>query len=293
MCDCLTMQDKNMLRIAIPNKGSLSEGAVKIFSDAGYSCRRQSRELKVIDYENNVEFIFLRPTDISVYVENGVLDLGVTGRDLVVESGSEVDEILSLGYGKSMFHYAVPEESLLTVDDFNGKKIATSYPVLVKKDLKDRSIEATVIKLDGAIEISINLGVADAIADVVQTGRTMVEAGLKIIGGPVMNSEAVLIGRVDEPDTRKDICTIVNRINGIVVAREYVMIEYDVSDENIEEACMITPGIEAPTVSPLNRNGWYAVKAMARKKGMNQLVDDLNDLGCKGIVVSDIRTCRI
>ena len=282
-----------MLRIAIPNKGSLSEGAVKIFSDAGYNCRRQSRELKIIDDENKVEFIFLRPTDISVYVANGVLDLGVTGRDLVIESGSDVSEILPLKYGKSNFHYAVPGGSNLAVADFNGKKIATSYPVLVKKDLRNRGIEATVIKLDGAIEISISLGVADVIADVVQTGRTMVEAGLKIIGDPVMNSEAVLIGRAGESEINKDVKTIINRINGIVVAREYVMIEYDVSEDNIEQACSITPGIEAPTVSPLSRKGWYAVKAMAKKKGMNQLVDNLNDLGCKGIVVSDIRTCRI
>ena len=266
---------------------------MKIFTDAGYSCQRQSRELKIIDDENNVEFIFLRPTDISVYVANGVLDLGVTGRDLVIESGSDVAEILPLKYGKSKFYYAVPQGSKLTVADFHGKKIATSYPVLVKNDLVQRGIDATVIKLDGAIEISISLGVADAIADVVQTGRTMVEAGLTIIGEPVMNSEAVLIGRAGSSAVDKDVKTIINRINGIVVAREFVMIEYDVSERNVEKACSITPGIEAPTVSPLSRKGWYAVKAMAKKKGMNQLIDDLCDLGCKGIVVSDIRTCRI
>ncbi len=282
-----------MLRIAIPNKGALSDGAVRIFSDAGYNCRRQSRELKIIDEENNVEFIFLRPTDISVYVANGVLDLGVTGRDLVVESNSGVQELLSLRYGKSKFHYAVPKNSPITPDDFQGKTIATSYPALVTKDLESKNIDAAVIKLDGAIEISINLGVADIIADVVQTGRTLVEAGLKIIGDPVIHSEAVLIGRNDVSDISKDFNTIINRINGIIVAGEYVMIEYDVSEEKVEEACRITPGIEAPTVSPLSRSGWFAVKAMARKNGMNQLIDDLHDIGCKGIVVFDIRTCRI
>lgn len=282
-----------MLKIAIPNKGSLSEGAISIFSDAGYHCRRQSRELSVIDTENNVEFIFLRPTDISVYVANGVLDLGVTGRDLAVDSGSDVQELLPLRYAKSTFYYAAPVESELVPDDFQGKKIASSYSTLVAKDLEKRNIDATVIKLDGAIEISIKLGVADAIADVVQTGRTMLEAGLKTIGEPVMTSEAILIGRLENLCIQKEIKTIINRINGIVVAREYVMLEYDVAEENLNDACAITPGIEAPTVSPLSRKGWYAVKAMARKKGMNQLIDDLSEKGCKGIVVSDIRTCRI
>ncbi len=282
-----------MLKIAIPNKGSLSEGAVSIFSDAGYICKRQSRELKIIDYENDVEFIFLRPTDISVYVANGILDLGVTGRDLVVDSGSDVDEIMPLRYGKSKFYYAVPNNSDLEVEDFNGKRIATSYPILVAKDLENRNIDAKVIKLDGAIEISINLGVADAIADVVQTGRTLVEAGLKTIGEPVMASEAILIGQVEEAERKKEIQTVVNRINGIVVARAYVMVEYDVPADTLENACSITPGIEAPTIAPLSRNGWYAVKAMTKKKGMNQLIDDLSEIGCKGIVVSNLRTCRI
>ncbi len=282
-----------MLKIAIPNKGSLSDGAVSIFSDAGYNCKRQSRELKIIDYENDVEFIFLRPTDISVYVANGILDLGVTGRDLAVESGSDVDEIMPLRYGKSKFYYAVPNNSKLNVEDFHGKRIATSYPILVAKDLENRNIDATVTKLDGAIEISINLGVADAIADVVQTGRTLVEAGLKTIGEPVMASEAILIGPVEEAERKKEIQTIINRINGIVVARAYVMVEYDVPEDSLEDACSITPGIEAPTIAPLSRKGWYAVKAMAKKNGMNQLIDDLSEIGCKGIVVSNLRTCRI
>lgn len=282
-----------MLKIAIPNKGSLSEGAVSIFSDAGYNCKRHSRELKIIDHENDVEFIFLRPTDISVYVANGVLDLGVTGRDLVIESGSEVEEILPLRYGKSSFYYAVPAGCGFKIEELHGKKIATSYPVLVERDLKKRKINANVIKLDGAIEISINLGVADAIADVVQTGRTLVEAGLKTIGEPVMTSEAILIGQSEDSERTKETQTIINRINGIVVARAYVMVEYDVAENSLETACSITPGIEAPTISPLSRNGWYAVKAMTKKKGLNQLIDDLSEIGCKGIVVSDLRTCRI
>ncbi len=282
-----------MLKIAIPNKGSLSEDSIALFSDAGYRVRRYSRELKLCDLENRIEFIFLRPKDIAVYVGNGTLDLGVTGRDLVTDSEADVEEICALGFGKSDFYYAVPRESDLVPEQFEGKRIATSYPNLVAIDLHKRKIKARIIKLDGAIEISINLGVADIIADVVQTGRTLLEAGLKTVGDAVMNSEAVIIGRDASVAERPEVKSVIDRIKGIVVAREYVMIEYDVSEENLEKACEITPGIESPTVSPLNRKGWFAVKAMARKKGINGVIDALCLAGCKGIIVSDIRTCRI
>jgi ATP phosphoribosyltransferase len=282
-----------MLKIAIPNKGSLSEDSIALFSDAGYRVKRYSRELKLCDYENGIEFIFLRPRDIAVYVGNGTLDLGVTGRDLVTDSEADVEEIFALGFGKSDFYYAVPQDSNLTPSDFGGKRIATSYPNLVALDLHKRKVKAKIVKLDGAIEISINLGVADAIADVVQTGRTLVEAGLRTVGEPVIHSEAVMIGRdrsvMDQPEVK----SVIDRIKGIVVAREYVMIEYDVAEENLGRACEITPGIESPTVSPLSRKGWFAVKAMTKKRGINTVIDLLSDAGCKGIIVSDIRTCRI
>lgn len=282
-----------MLKIAIPNKGSLSNDSVALMSNAGYHVKRLGKELKIIDSENQVEFIFLRPRDIAVYVGNGVLDLGITGRDLVVDSETHAEELCALGFGKSSFHYAVPGDSDLTPMDLGGKRIATSYPNLVAIDLHKHRIKAQIIKLDGAIEISINLGVADAIADVVQTGRTLLEAGLKIVGDPVLESEAVLIGRDHGLVERDDVRTVIERIRGIVVAREYVMIEYDVSEENLKKACDITPGIEAPTVAPLSRKGWYAVKAMTRKRGINAIIDDLSHAGCKGILVTDIRTCRI
>lgn len=282
-----------MLKIAIPNKGSLSNDSVTLLTDAGYHVKRLGRELKLIDNENQVEFIFLRPKDIAVYVGNGVLELGITGRDLVADSEADAEELCTLGFGKSEFFYAVPRESDMTPDDFGGKRIATSYPNLVALDLHKRRIKAKIIKLDGAIEISINLGVADVIADVVQTGRTLQEAGLKTVGDPVIQSEAVLIGRDPSITERADVQTVIDRIRGIVVARDYVMIEYDVSKENLKNACDITPGIEAPTVAPLSREGWFAVKAMARKRGINAVIDDLSHAGCKGIIVSDIRTCRI
>lgn len=282
-----------MLKIAIPNKGSLSDDAVRLIREAGYNCRRYSRELIVFDNRNQVEFVFLRPRDIAIYVSKGILDLGVTGRDLALDSGADVVELLSLGFGKSDFHYAVPAESDLDPGRIAGKRIATSYPRLVMEDLTRRGIEAEIIRLDGAVEISIRLGVADAIADVVQTGRTLEAAGLKIVGKPLLHSEAILAARTPDMAKKAAVHTFLERIRGIVVAREYVMVEYDISESMLEMACMVTPGIESPTISPLSRQGWVAVKSMSKQRDVNQIMDSLGKLGAKGIIVTDIRTCRI
>lgn len=282
-----------MLKIAIPNKGSLSEEAVQLIREAGYHCRRYSRELIVFDNPNQVEFVFLRPRDIAVYVKNGILEMGVTGRDLALDSGAEVVELLPLGFGKSDFYYAVPAESNLSPDQFAGLRIATSYPRLVAQDLDRRGIKSEIVRLDGAVEISIRLGVADAIADVVQTGRTLIAAGLKVVGPPLLESEAILVARTRDVEQIATVQTFLDRIRGIVVAREYVMVEYDIPETMLEMACVITPGIESPTISPLSKRGWVAVKSMSRKKDVNPIMDSLGKIGAKGIIVTDIRTCRI
>ncbi len=282
-----------MLKIAIPNKGSLSEDAVRLIREAGYNCRRYSRELIVLDNAHDVEFVFLRPRDIAIYVSKGILDMGVTGRDLAVDSGADVVELLPLGFGRSDFRYAVPVETDMAPDQFAGKRIATSYPRLVTDDLERRGVPAEIIRLDGAVEISIRLGVADAIADVVQTGRTLQAAGLKVVGPPLMHSEAVLVARTRDIESRAAVHTFMDRLRGIVVAREYVMVEYDIPESMLEMACVITPGIESPTVSPLSKPDWVAVKSMSKQRDVNQIMDSLTKIGAKGIIVTEIRTCRI
>lgn len=282
-----------MLQVAIPNKGSLSEDAVLLLRDAGYRCRRQGRELIIYDMKNDVNFVFLRPRDIATYVSHGVLDLGITGRDLAIDSRIQTAEVMSLGFGKSAFYYAVPADSALTPDDFSHIRVATSYPNLVRADLKRRNIPAEIVRLDGAIEISIQLGVAEAIADVVQTGGTLKEAGLKIVGDPILESEAILIARTEDICEKKGVQLFMDRVRGIVVARDYVMVEYDVPERNLEKACQITPGIESPTISPLSKKGWVAVKSMTRIENVNRIMDRLTDIDAKGIIVTDIRTCRI
>jgi ATP phosphoribosyltransferase len=284
---------KKMLQIAIPNKGALSDGSVELLKEAGYKCVRYGRELVVADKNNGIEFIFLRPRDIAVYVGNGVLDLGITGRDLAQDSRAAVSEILALNFGHSSFQYAVPKESGLEPDQFGGMRIATSYPEIVAADLKRRNIQASIIRLDGAVEVSVRLGVADVIADVVESGNTIKEAGLKIVGAPVMQSEAIMIAREPGIVERAEVKTLIGRIRGILVARSYAMVEYDIERENLEIACKITPGIESPTISPLSNPGWAAVKAMILRKESNRIMDELHQIGARGIIVTDIRSCRI
>ena len=282
-----------MLRIALPNKGALSEEAVALLKNAGYRCRRDDKELICRDRDNDVEFVFLRPRDIAIYVGDGLLELGVTGRDLAMDSRARVEEILPLGFGRSSFYYAVPKDSPLTPDTLGGKRIATSYPHIVEDDLAQRGLEATVVRLDGAVEISVQLGVADVIADVVQSGRTLEQAGLMTVGKPILESEAILIGHRPEVRENRAVQILLDRIQGIVVARDFAMIEYDIPEELLEKGEALTPGIEAPTLSPLRRKGWVAVKAMVRQKGVNQLMDELKAIGAKGIIVTDIRSCRL
>ncbi|MGM0417273.1 MAG: ATP phosphoribosyltransferase [Thermodesulfobacteriota bacterium] len=282
-----------MLKIALPNKGSLSEDAVDLVRSAGYSCRRVGKELMITDAENNIEFVFLRPRDIAVYVSRGILDLGITGRDLAVDSKTDVFEVFGLGFGKSKFYYAAKSGEFESVSELNGKRIATSYPEIVASDFKEKGFDSDIVKLDGAVEISIELGVADAIADVVETGRTLREAGLEVIGDPVLKSEAVLISRTNKALENKDVYLFTQRVKGILTAREYVIIEYDIKEEMLEKTSEVTPGIESPTVSPLSKKGWIAVKSMVKKKDVNNMMDQLSEIGAKGIIVSDIRTCRI
>ncbi len=282
-----------MLQIAIPNKGSLSEKAVELLKEAGYKCSRYSRELIVTDKENNIDFVFLRPRDIAIYVGKGIIDLGITGRDLAVDSKSEVTEIQELNFGNSAFRYAVPKDSGLVPDKFEGLRIATSYPEIVRLDLEKRGVSAEIVRLDGAVEISIQLGVADAIADVVESGRTLKEAGLEVVGESLMKSEAVLIARNNEIAKTPEVTRLMGRLRGILVARKYAMVEYDIPCGKLDDACKLTPGIESPTISPLSKSDWVAVKAMIKQKECNFIMDELHKIGARGIIVTNLRSCRL
>ena len=281
-----------MLKIAVPNKGSLSESATLMLKEAGYRQRVDTRDLVLIDPDNEIEFYYLRPRDIAVYVGSGELELGITGRDLLIDSGVSATEILPLDFGRSTFRFAGPIGSNLNESSLTEMRIATAYPGLLDKYLSDRSIQATIVRLDGAVESAIRLGVADAIADVVSTGGTLRQAGLAVFGDPLLQSEAIVIE--GSKTVRSDaIETFIRRLNGVVIARQYVLVDYDVPNKDLDVACAMTPGIESPTVSPLQKSDWSAVRAMVKKKDVNRILDDLWKVGARGILVTDIHACRL
>ncbi|AQA06657.1 ATP phosphoribosyltransferase [Mycobacterium sp. MS1601] len=280
-----------MLRVAVPNKGALSESAAEILSEAGYRRRTDPKDLTVIDPVNNVEFFFLRPKDIAIYVGSGQLDFGITGRDLALESDAPVQERLALGFGSSTFRYAAPAGTPWTHADLAGRRIATAYPNLVRKDLADKGIEATVIRLDGAVEISIQLGVADAIADVVGSGRTLRQHGLVAFGEPLCDSEAVLIERAAPvSDRARD--QLAARVQGVVFGQQYLMLDYDCPRAVLDKATAVTPGLESPTIAPLADPEWAAVRALVPRRDVNAIMDEIAAIGAKAILASDIRFCR-
>ncbi|UVO12273.1 ATP phosphoribosyltransferase [Mycobacterium sp. SVM_VP21] len=285
-----------MLRVAVPNKGALSEAAAAMLSEAGYRSRTDAKDLTVIDPANKVEFFFLRPKDIAIYVGSGELDFGITGRDLAAESGAPVAERLALGFGSSRFRYAAPAGRDWVAADLAGKRIATAYPNLVRKDLAGKGIEATVIRLDGAVEISIQLGVADAIADVVGSGRTLRQHGLVAFGESLCDSEAVLIegavanGRSAETAAARD--QLAARVQGVVFGQQYLMLDYDCPRALLDQAVAITPGLESPTIAPLADPEWAAVRALVPRREVNAIMDELAAIGAKAILASDIRFCR-
>ncbi|MFC5994733.1 ATP phosphoribosyltransferase [Pseudonocardia hispaniensis] len=287
-----------MLRVALPNKGTLAEPAATMMREAGYRQRSDSRDLSVIDDENGIEFFYLRPKDIATYVGSGDLQLGVTGHDLMEESGSQVHTVLALGFGASKFRFAAPAKFDWKLEDLDGKTIATSYPRLVRSHLSGKRIGAKIIKLDGAVEISVQLGLADAIADVVSSGRTLRQHGLKVIGEPIAESEATLIEREPRPDRvesdeiKRAKAIFTERLRGVVYARQYLMLDYDCPLRVLEEAKRITPGLQAPTISPLADPNWVAVRSMVRRRCANAVMDQLADLGARAILSSEIRSCR-
>jgi len=279
-----------MIRIAVPNKGSLADSSIAILKEAGYRQRVDARDLILLDPENGVEFYYLRPRDIAIYVGSGELEAGITGRDLLIDSGAPAKEILNLGFGGSTFRFAGSADRDWKISDLAGKRIATAYPGLVANHLKELKISAEVVRLDGAVESSVRLGVADVIADVVSTGNTLRQAGLKIFGEPILKSEAVLIKNASQADGLE---ILMRRLQGVVTARQYVLLDYDIPKSALDRACELTPGLESPTISPLQKADWVAVRAMVPRQETNAVMDDLWTIGARGILVTDIHACRL
>ncbi|MCS3842513.1 MULTISPECIES: ATP phosphoribosyltransferase [unclassified Microbacterium] len=279
-----------MLRIAVPNKGSLAETAAEMLAEAGYAGRRDSKTLHVIDAQNDVEFFFLRPRDIATYVASGALDVGITGRDLLRDAPQQAREVQALGFARSTFRFAAPAGRYSAIEDLAGVRVASAYPGLVDAFLREHGVEATLVPLDGAVESAVQLGVADAIADVVETGTTLRQAGLEIFGPVIIESEAVLISRPGDAEGTE---RLLRRLRGVIVARRYVLLDYDLPVELIEQATAIASGRESPTISPLQDPKWVAVRVMLPRTGINQVMDDLYAIGARALLVTAIHAARL
>ncbi|MFI6825160.1 ATP phosphoribosyltransferase [Micromonospora sp. NPDC050187] len=281
-----------MLRVAVPNKGTLAEPAAQMLREAGYRQRTDAKDLVCRDEGNDVEFFYLRPKDIATYVGSGDLDLGITGRDLLIDSGAPAEEVVDLNFGRATFRFAARPEDIDSVQKLGGHRIATAYPGLVERYLAELGVRADVIRLDGAVENAVRLGVADVVADVVSTGATLRQAGLVVFGEPLLRSSAVLVRRTEAPGCAQA-DQLLHRLHGVLVARRYVMLAYDVPANLLERASALTPGIESPTISPLHREGWVAVQAMVARDEVHRIMDELYEVGARAILVTNIHACRL
>ena len=280
------------LRIAVPNKGALAEAASNMLRSAGYRQRSDAKDLTLIDADHGVEFYYLRPRDIAIYIGRGHLDIGITGRDMLLDSDADATEVMALGFGRSRFRFAAVDGADLTLDDLRGKRIATSYVNLLEHYLADRGIEAEVVGLDGAVESAIRLGVADVVADVVDTGTAMRRAGLDMFGETICESEAVLIQR-NGGDLGPVAEALKTRLQSVLVAQNYMMMDYNVEATNLEATTALAPGVEGPTVSALSKDGWNAVRVLVPRKGAHLLMDRLHDAGARSILLSELAACRL
>ncbi|MEQ7005364.1 ATP phosphoribosyltransferase [Actinopolymorpha sp. B17G11] len=282
-----------MLRVAVPNKGSrIAEPAAEMLREAGYRQRGDSRELVLTDADNGIEFYYLRPSDIPVFVGQGTLDLGITGRDYLIDSGAPGEEVLQLGFARSTVRLAARPGTASSIEDLEGLRVATSLTGLMRNFLAERGVTAKVIKLEGAVETAISLGVADVIADVVETGSTLRNAGLEVFGEPILTSEAILVKR-DGVASPSELELLIRRLQGVLVARDYVLMDYDLEADAMERAVAIAPGLEGPTVSPLHRAGWVAVRVLVPRVEAQRLMDELWEIGARAILVTDLHACRL
>ncbi|MGA4508727.1 ATP phosphoribosyltransferase [Propionibacteriaceae bacterium G1746] len=295
MTDLSTTSPSNgLLKIALPNKGALSEAAALMLREAGYRQRTDPKELVLADEENGVEFYYLRPRDIAVYVGEGTLGLGITGRDMLIDSGASAAEVKALGFGRSRFRFAAPAGGGIDqLSALAGRRIATSYPGLVGQYLQGKGIEARLIHLDGAVESAIRLGVADAIADVVETGSTLRKAGLEVFGEAICESEAIIISNGHVDLNSSAVTQLLHRLDGVLVARDYVMVDYNVAESDLAAATELTPGLSGPTISSLARQGWVAVRSLVPRKGSQRLLDDLYAVGARGILLTEVAAARL
>ncbi len=290
------------LRIGVPSKGRLSDIAIELLQEAGLGFRRQERTLFALCRGLPIEITFLRTDDIPVLCAEGAIDLGITGGDLVEESGAAVVERLKLGIGNCRLALCVPEASpVRQIAELRGKRIATSFPQTTARFLGRHGVETKVVCLSGSVEIMIALGVADAVVDLIETGSTLAANQLRILD-EIGTYQTVLIqrkslgppsGAGSDREKAETAERLVRRLEGVVIARGWSLLEYHISVAHLEAAKRITPGRKSPTVSPLAADGWVAVQAMVRRGEVVEKMDELQQLGASAILEIPISNCRL
>jgi ATP phosphoribosyltransferase len=281
-----------LLRIGVPSKGRLAEISAQLLNEAGLTFRRPERSLFARCRDMPVEITFLRTDDIPVLCAEGAIDLGVTGADLVAESGADLVHRLDLGIGSCRLALCVAEDS--TVADARqlaGQRIATSFPRITRDWLAKRGVEAHFVELSGSVEIMIQLEVADAIVDLVETGSTLAANKLRVLD-EIGRYETVLVQnhKAADPATAD---RLVRRLEGIVIARSYSLLEYNIPRARLRDAEKITPGFKSPTVSALEDADWCAVRAMVKRGEAHAIMERLEAIGASAIIETDISNCRL
>jgi len=288
----MNIAEIEMLKFAIPSKGRLKDPTIDILKRAGYKFRASGRNLYATCTNADIMFIFVRADDIPVLVHTGVVDLGITGSDLVIEREATVETILDLGYGKCRLCVAVKDDfSERDLSSFEGKNIATSFPVMTSEYFAKKGVNIQCIEMNGSVEIMVGLRLAEAIVDIVETGDSLRDNNLKV-HSDIGSYETTLIANKNSLD-RPEIQIIKRRIEGVLVASRYSLLEYNIEEKNLEAAEKVTPGFESPTVSKLDQDNWYAVKVMVKKGDVVQVMDNLEDIGATAILETDIANCRL
>ncbi len=286
------MGTERNLRIGLPSKGRLSEIAIELLSQAGLSFRRQSRGLFRAVSGLPIDLVFLRTDDIPTLCAEGAIDMGITGSDLVEEAAVDVHVRMKLGVGRCRLAICVPDDaSLKTAADLNKTRIATSFPHITERYLAQHSATAHLVSLSGSVEVMIQLGIADAIVDLVETGSTLAANRLRILD-EIDSYETVLIqnSRCADPLTAD---RVVRRLEGVVIARDYSLLEYNVPREMLAEAEAITPGFNSPTVNSLEDADWCSVRVMVKRHDVIEAMERLETLGASAIIETPISNCRL
>jgi ATP phosphoribosyltransferase len=280
------------LRIGVPSKGRISELAAELLQQAGLSFRRQERSLFARVGDMSIDITFLRTDDIPVLCAEGAIDMGVTGSDLVAEAGVDVVTRLPLGIGRCKLALCVPDYSpIQTGTQLSGKRVATSFPNLTRRYLAEQQAEVHLVQLGGSVEIMTALGVAEAIVDLVETGSTLAANRLRVLA-EIGRYESVLIQN-NERRHAKLADRVVRRLEGVIIARSWSLLEYNIPRAKLPEAEQITPGFNSPTISALEDPTWCAVRVMVRRSEVIEVMEVLETLGARAILEMQINNCRL